>query len=146
MEKPWENEPDELHGEFCGLKWRIKRNNPGMGSLCGYVKLPLGHELYGLNYDDTKLPDTEVHGGLTYAGIDPEDNQMEYGFDCTHYRDLVPGMVKIIPDYLEKHSDETYKDMKFVKRECQKLAWQLAGNTFTSKLSKALFERYAKDE
>lgn len=143
--EPWKNEPDELHGEFCGIEWRIKRNAE-MGNLCGYAKLPLSHDLYDVHYDNPKVVNIEVHGGLTYSQVDSTDNRMEYGFDCAHFMDLVPGMAKILPNYLENHSDDTYRDIDYVKNECQKLCWQLAGNTFTSKLNEALFEKYKNDE
>lgn len=139
--KPWENEPDELHGTFCGIDWHIKRNKE-MGNLRGYAKLPLGHHLYDVDYNDDKINHIKIHGGLTYANVDLRDNRMEYGFDCAHYTDLVPGMAKLIPNYFKDHSEDVYRDIEYVKNECLKLCWQLAGNTLDGELNKALFEQY----
>jgi hypothetical protein len=53
---------------------------------CGYVRVPPGHPLFGKDYNDV---DVEVHGGLTFAEIEPckehEDGQgYWFGFDCAH--------------------------------------------------------------
>lgn len=141
--EPWKTEPNELHGEFCKLKWRIKRNQSG--ALCGYVKLPPDHQFYGIDYDNPKLDRLDTHGGLTYGQLDSENNY-ELGFDCVHLGDLIPSMLNLIPESSLIHKDDIYRDMNYVKNKCQRMCWQLAGNTFNSELNEALFEKYAKDE
>lgn len=59
------------------------------GHRCGYVRVPPGHPMHGKSYDD---PNVDVHGGLTFAEIEPctehEDGQgYWFGFDCAHSGD-----------------------------------------------------------
>jgi len=56
---------------------------------CGYVRVPQGHPLYGASYE---TPNVEVHGGLTFAELEPctehKDGQgWWFGFDCAHFMD-----------------------------------------------------------
>ena len=60
--------------------------------LCGYVAIPEGHPLAGVNYND--IDDIHCHGGLTYS----EDFLTDYsndegywwiGFDCNHGGDTM---------------------------------------------------------
>lgn len=139
--RPWLDEPDELHGEFCGIKWEIVRNKE-MGNLLGYAKIPSDHHLHDADYMDPRLQSLNVHGGLTYSKTDPKDGRTVFGFDCAHYSDLTPGMEKFIPNYLNNHTDDIYRDINYVKNECLKLCWQLAGNTLEGELNKALFDQY----
>jgi hypothetical protein len=58
---------------------------------CGYVRVPPGHPLYLEHYDHV---DVDVHGGLTFAEIEPctehEDGQgWWFGFDCAHHMDAL---------------------------------------------------------
>jgi hypothetical protein len=58
------------------------------GHRCGYVGVPKGHPLYGVDYN--AISDIEVHGGLTYSDIDfynnsyANSNYWLLGFDCAH--------------------------------------------------------------
>lgn len=59
------------------------------GNRCGYVRVPPGHPYYGKDYDNV---DVDVHGGLTFAELEPctehEDGQgYWFGFDCAHFGD-----------------------------------------------------------
>ena len=59
------------------------------GHRCGYVRVPPGHPLHSKSYE---TPDVDVHGGLTFAEIEPctehEDGQgWWFGFDCAHFMD-----------------------------------------------------------
>ncbi len=53
MDKPWENEPNELRwsDESTGLQCCVYRH-PHFGHLCGYVEIPSGHPLFGCDYSD----------------------------------------------------------------------------------------------
>lgn len=56
---------------------------------CGYVGVPKGHSLYGLDYDEFQI---DCHGGLTYAnptlyGHEDETDIFWIGFDCAHCND-----------------------------------------------------------
>lgn len=63
----------------------------------GYVCLPEGHPLYGMDYDaiHDKLPELSVHYGLTFSESSenlewpevPEGKWWIVGFDTAHYND-----------------------------------------------------------
>lgn len=103
----------------------IIRNN--LGVLCGYVILTPSNDFFGVDYFDIPV---RVHGGLTYS--DNYDGVWKIGFDCGHYGDLVPKISELINE-----DGNVYRDMEFVKKECESLADQI------SKYSKAK-KRYDK--
>jgi hypothetical protein len=128
---PWDNEPDrkEWRDAVTGYPCLILRNS--LGGLCGYVGVGPGHPLHGVNYDNAL--DINVHGGLTYSDKcaghichtpDPveSDDVWWFGFDCGHYRDMLPG---ILAHYRRDARDQTYKDMAYVESEIASLAVQL---------------------
>jgi hypothetical protein len=83
------------------------------GHLCGYVGLPKEHKLYGKDYDDIYA---DVHGGVTFAGERRQQADTWFvGFDCAHYGDLVPGLMK----------SGIYRDEAYVTEQCESLAKQL---------------------
>ena len=64
------------------------------GHRCGYVRVPPTHKFHGKGYYEEGSTDAiEVHGGLTFAQIEPcahEDGQgWWFGFDCAHAGDEV---------------------------------------------------------
>ncbi|MEO1658280.1 MAG: hypothetical protein AAFR65_11195 [Pseudomonadota bacterium] len=96
-----------------------------LGHLCGYVRLPADHPMWGKDYDDVTA---DVHGGLTYARdhapLDESDGGWWLGFDCAHYGDLVPSVVEQAG--LPPRDHETLRDNRFVRCELKRLAQQLA--------------------
>lgn len=128
-----EKEGDELQWDYtCNngviIHCSIHRND--VKSLCGYITLTKDSSLYGVDYDDINI---SAHGGLTYQGYDQNENYV-IGFDCGHYGDLTPYFLfKDFPFY----SDGEYRDMQYVKSECESMAEQV------SKFSKSI-ERYNK--
>ena len=70
--------------DHAGLKCAVSQAHE-YGHLCGYVRVPPGHPLYGKDYDGIPV---EVHGGVTFAEQEPcahEDGQgWWFGFDCGH--------------------------------------------------------------
>lgn len=149
---PWQLEPDAVlwTDEKTGLECAILRH-PEHGQLNGYVALPVGHALWGLNYDaaDTQ-GDLDVHGGLTFSaptlGIEHEPERPGpawwIGFDCGHHMDVHPGMearmreigMPTMDEYMERMgvSNEMaemfrpfYKPIHYVKAETESLAAQL---------------------
>ncbi len=58
---------------------------------CGYVVIPKDHILYGIKrFDDKRLMNLGVHGGITFSGILTTlngENEFCIGFDCAHYND-----------------------------------------------------------
>lgn len=47
---PWDSEPDHEEFEHAGMACVIHRGP--VGAWCGYVRVPGGHRLHGVNYDD----------------------------------------------------------------------------------------------
>ena len=117
---PWQQEPDKIQGvdDATGLPVLAVRH-PRSGHWCGYVGVPEGHPVFGLDYDaaDALGPEHDdggwrgflVHGGLTFADTcqdDPEakehgichipqpgesDRVWWLGFDMCHAWDRSPG-------------------------------------------------------
>lgn len=127
---PWSTEPNRIEFESHGFPCLIRRNP--LGALCGYVAVPRGHPCHGQSYN--KLPrNLEAHGGITYAEAcngeichvpkpgEPDDVWW-IGFDCAHAWDLVPWIESQTPG-LCRNSE--YRDIHYVRRECEELAAQL---------------------
>ncbi len=136
---PWVDEPDKAHwiDEETDLDCLIHRGP--LGALCGYVAVTEGHPAFEKNYNEV---DVEVHGGLTYANFCQETDDESYGichvplegrpervwwlgFDCGHYQDLVPSMLRD-DEHMWQSLKATYKDFDYVKAEVESLARQLA--------------------
>jgi hypothetical protein len=123
---PWSNEPDRVEwiDSATNLPCLIVRNRE-LGHLCGYVGVPSSHPCFGRDYDEV---DCEVHGGLTYANecsgeICHKANQEVwwFGFDCAHLFDLSPWM----KGRNEHSPHDVYRDIPYVRSECEKLAAEL---------------------
>jgi len=118
---PWSNEPDTVAFEASGLRCEMVRHAI-LGHWCGYVSIPKGHPYFEQDYD---TPEIDVHGGLTWARAfpggenHPATDDWWFGFDCAHAGDLTPGS--------GLHSgDDVYRDMIYVRAECESLAAQLS--------------------
>ena len=130
---PWTNEPDRVEWKTkAGLPALIVRN-PVMGNLCGYVAVPPGHPWHGRHYGDGI--EVAVHGGLTYGDecADhichvPEPGEPDdvwwLGFDCGHAGDAMPGLSLYPALRATKDAGYTYKDIDYVRDECERLAEQ----------------------
>ena len=57
-------------------------SNRGWGN--EYVKLPKWHPYYEKNYEEIPI---NCYGGLTYSGLDDDENYWVIGFDTNHYND-----------------------------------------------------------
>ena len=124
--RPWLEEPDEVRGSHAGLEWLVRR--AGGGHLCGYVRVPGEHPLYGAplyaaqdddDYAKYWFGKVEVHGCPTYAGFRHEDGGFWVGFDCAHSGDLSPNYRGIV-------FEGTYRTMGYVLTEVLNLAEQVA--------------------
>ena len=131
----------EREWEHAGLKCAVVLAREG-GHRCGYVRVPPNHPKHGKDYDkDYDLLDVSIHGGLTFAEIEPcthEDGTgWWFGFDCAHSGDacydpdnLPEHEVRFRAKYpeLNRHSfDGHYWKQSEVERETEHLAEQLAG-------------------
>jgi hypothetical protein len=133
MDKPWEDEPDYLAGSYGDVPWFIVRGP--VGSLCGYIAVNEKHPWWGKSTGidgPTALDRVDVHGGITWAGWRPggDDSPITnwhtawyIGFDCAHSGDLVPGM-RFLGFNGSLSLEETYKDIDYVRDQCERLAAQ----------------------
>lgn len=139
----WDGEPDKVQWKdpATGIDCLAKRNYL-LGHWCGYVGVAPTHPWHG-KYSDSM--DVDVHGGLTYAREceegDPEltvchipapgepEHLWWLGFDCAHCNDYSPenaarGRSKGCPWTIGP--DEKYRTLDYVRRQCAKLAAQIA--------------------
>lgn len=105
---------------------------------CGYVGVPSGHPLHGVDYGNIE-EDIEVHGGITYAaGKDNYPVASEglwwFGYDCAHHGDA-PGSAYLekmrrdyptLPFMWRREEYGVHRDLSFCEAECERLAAQLA--------------------
>ncbi len=141
---PWQDEPDKVQwvDPATGLDCLAVRN--GIGAWCGYVGVPPGHPWHGVDYD---APDVDVHGGLTFAAACAEDAPEGHGichvpfpgrepdvwwlgFDCAHGGDLAPG----IPEVPMYGWGPVYRDLGYVRAECERLAAQVHATARVSRV------------
>jgi hypothetical protein len=66
-EGPWAEEPDKAQwvDPDSDLDCLIVRNK--LGSLCGYVGVPVGHAMHGLGHRDRRVCRLQAHRGVDYA-------------------------------------------------------------------------------
>jgi hypothetical protein len=152
----WVEELDEVDFEYKGVNCQIRRTclydgfsgdgHPWVfgGSLCGYIEVPEGHPWRQISYDQIEV---SVHGDLTF-GAESDQGKYWIGFDCAHSTDLIPSLEQIKKTHfmeewvqdvetLKKRFfgsmvfHETYKNLEFVKCECQYLVDQMLAAKLT---------------
>lgn len=107
-----------------------------MGIWKGFVGVDESHPFYGKTIEELlKIPDAmeiffSVYGGLNGAGRLPakykefSNNFWWIGHETSHGGDLMP-LLKLEgtdPDMAKLLSNQTYKDLRFIRRETNKLA------------------------
>jgi hypothetical protein len=92
-----------------------------LGYLCGYVAVPSDNPLYEMDYTNSRFPDLEVHGGVTYSSHMEKEGPWLIGFDCAHWGDAPK------PGYRGPgaRSDGVYRNEAYVANECRDLAEQV---------------------
>jgi hypothetical protein len=137
---PWVDEPDkeQWQDEATGLACLVVRNRAG--ALCGYVGVPAGHPWFGV--DRWRIaPRPNVHGGVNYSArcqtgpesltvchvADESESVWWLGFDCSHAFDLAPCIAAQlralgVPSVDRLVEGQTYRDMAYVKQNCEQLA------------------------
>lgn len=94
-------------GVYKGYKFYIRFKTLMFKSFyCGYVEIPIGHSLYGVDEDDLEY--INVHGGLTFSGKSYFSDEYLLGFDCGHASD-----------------DTSVEDESYTVNECMRLIDQL---------------------
>lgn len=131
----WTNEKHRYEFKHAGFNCLILRNSV-MFVLCGYVGIPEGHPYYEKDYD--KMDDINVHGGVTYSGDSHMHIRLEedvgrelwwVGFDCCHWKDLMPATFLSAISFLRDKDDNfstIYRNVDWVKKEVESLAEQLS--------------------
>ena len=136
---PWVDEPDRVEFEAHGLPCLVVRH-PELGSLCGYVAVPPGHPLHGVDYHvATDLAPLSAHGGVNYSKPCTDeichvpkpgepDDVWWFGFHCSCGWDYVPYMGAWLGerDPFRKRDHGNYRNLNYVRIECEALASQLA--------------------
>lgn len=126
---PWNDEPNRLNWKHKGLDCMLVRHFSSL-HWCGYVGLEKSHPLHGVDYNDDRLNEVRVHGGMTYSEScggfvchikeDGSDETWWIGFDCAHSGDISPRH-----DSNEIWNRGVYRDMGYVKQQTERLADQL---------------------
>ena len=111
-----------IYESQSGIQYKcIIKRNKHIKNLCGYVVLTKDNKFYGKDYDDIPV---QVHGGLTFSS--EVNGEWLIGFDCAHHGDITPGCGYEGLSYMG-----TYKDMNFVKSECESLAEQISNHSIS---------------
>lgn len=119
---PWDDEPDDIQWTDRATGYRCWMKRGASGGWNGYVEVGRDHPLWGLDYDDEKLENVEVHGGLTFVGSWLGEGDWWFGFDCGHAWDISPAM----PVYGFMPGDGyAYRDVAYVQGQVTHLAHQL---------------------
>lgn len=112
-----------------GIEYKcLITRNDSLKNLCGYVIMDEDDDFYGFNYNNIPV---SAHGGLTYS--DEYEGGWMIGFDCAHSGDLVPGFSELSERFKAGFSanggvitGRVYRDMNFVKSECERIADQIS--------------------
>lgn len=88
---------------------------------CGYVAVDQTHPLYGINIEDIRARNLDVHGGITLSARLDDSTNWWFGFDCLHRDDCA-----IETEEMEFPGTGEIRTLEFVVSECEKLAKQLA--------------------
>lgn len=82
-----------------------------LGYRCGYVGVPKGDPLYGMQYDDEIFDSVDAHGGLSFSGTRKfitSDDLWFFGFDCGHCGDAVDKMTEEGKAHLNREPQSFY--------------------------------------
>jgi hypothetical protein len=139
--KPYKVEREWKH---AGLSCAVVQGREA-SNRCGYVRVPPSHPAHGKSYKDV---DVDVHGGLTFAAVEPctehEDGQgYWFGFDCAHLGDAsydlsadlnevsegARRVIEIHKKYSGSFSEHFWLEHE-VAAETERLAEQLAAMAF----------------
>ncbi len=103
------------------ITW-LQPGTTGWGN--GYVVIPKGHKLHGINYDDINV---NVHGGLTFSKLAsdldwieiPEDAKDGWivGFDTAHYGDNISRWTK---SAVEEETERLRQQLMHYKKRVKK--------------------------
>ena len=126
----WKMPKQHTEKEWMHRGLRLLAVGSTLGVRCGYVEVPEGHSLFGLDRGDKRVQRLKVHGGVNFSGI--KHGSYVLGFDCGHWMDRVD------PSLLPEDMDEETKrlilrgwefgklrTLKYVIKETERLADQI---------------------
>jgi|HubBroStandDraft_5_1064220.scaffolds.fasta_scaffold125659_2 hypothetical protein len=145
---PWDQEGDrEEWVTRAGLHAIANR----VSHWCGYVAVPPGHPCHGKSDswdgdEPSPIQQLDVHGGVTYTNachgevchVPPPGEPADVwwiGFDCGHGHDMTPTRAKYDLDSVlpGRGKREEYRDIQYVRGQCESLAEQLQAMTTTER-------------
>lgn len=101
----------EYKKSYGNSKYLIAVAVNDLGYRCGYVGVPKGDPLYGMQYDDEIFDSVDAHGGLNFSDtrkfITPDDIWF-FGFDCGHCGDAVDKMTEEGKAHLNREPPSFY--------------------------------------
>lgn len=101
----------EYKKSYGNSKYLIAVAVNDLGYRCGYVGVPKGDPLYGMQYDDEIFDFVSVHGGLSFSGTRKfitSDDLWFFGFDCGHCGDAVDKMTEEGKTHLNREPPSCY--------------------------------------
>lgn len=130
-DKPWFKEK-KCRAQFNrhGFPCLALRHNY-FGTWNGYVAVGEAHPLFGKR--GSELP---AHGGVGFAGLagdllkfspeNPAEKVWLFGFDCGHFRDVIPFFDINFSGLIGQFPGATWKDLRYVMAVCEDMAKALA--------------------
>lgn len=101
----------EYKKSYGNSKYLIAVAVNDLGYRCGYVGVPKGDPLYGMQYDDEIFDSVDAHGGLNFSDtrkfVTPDDIWF-FGFDCGHCGDAVDKMTEEGKAHLNREPPSCY--------------------------------------
>lgn len=101
----------EYKKSYGNSKYLIAVAVNDLGYRCGYVGVPKGDPLYGMQYNDEIFDSVDAHGGLNFSDtrkfVTPDDIWF-FGFDCGHCGDAVDKMTEEGKAHLNREPPSCY--------------------------------------
>lgn len=101
----------EYKKSYGNSKYLIAVTVNDLGYRCGYVGVPKGDPLYGMQYDDEIFDSVDAHGGLNFSDTRKfvtTDDIWFFGFDCGHCGDAVDKMTEEGKAHLNREPPSCY--------------------------------------
>lgn len=101
----------EYKKSYGNSKYLIAVAVNDLGYRCGYVGVPKGDPLYGMQYDDEIFDSVDAHGGLNFSDTRKfitSDDLWFFGFDCGHCGDAVDKMTEEGKAHLNREPPSFY--------------------------------------
>jgi hypothetical protein len=125
---PWQSEPDRVDFVHAGFACFVRRREDH-GNFCGYVGVPHEHPLYGKPYDDAEVAPLERRRlNQRIPRVRPRRAAFEsFRFRLAHSRNHARRQIERVRAVETQPPHVVYRDLPYVRAECERLAEQLAG-------------------